>query len=984
MSGLFRYKFFSLVSLLSLAIYSNGASFTTLPIRMPGAKPLKNDAYLCTAVKLPSRSQYIVRFEPKSDPKIAHHMLLFGCNQPGSKESIWDCGSSSECNGDNNILFAWANGATAKNLPKGVGFKVGKTAKINYIVLQVHYKHKLRKDAKSDNSGFVLHSTPQRQPYLAGIFLLWSGDVDIPPEKTGVHSDIVCQYNQQTTMYAFAYRTHAHGLGRVITGYEVKHNNWTLLGRGNPQEPQAFYPMDGIHKISTGDKLAARCTYDSKGHHLPGHVYIGSTGKDEMCNFYIMYYRDANEPEVADAACSDQTTHDYSLTFPVDSDAPLKTKSSTHKIHETPATKSPDHKHSSKSHTVTKKPIQNNHKQISTSPLKHEESNTHMTKHKMPENPSQPSTSSVENHHHNSQLMDNYKIVKNWPKLDQDHLGQLTGVALDSKGHVLLFHRGKRTWNINSFNENNEFLIDTPIQEFTVLTLNANTGTVIGRWGKNMFYLPHGLTVDHHDNIWLTDVGSHQVFKFPSNGGSKPLLVLGEKFVPNSDESHFCKPTAVAVEKSGNFYVADGYCNSRIVKFTAKGKFVDEWGQYGLNKGSFDVPHSLALDEASHRLYIADRENSRVQSLDTTTGLFDPPIYSQQFELIFAVDFNPHSGLLHAINGNSYDKNGPVKGFTLRATDGHLLKTWPSVKQHFTHPHDIISSADDVDLYVVEVGPNKVWKLSKRKPFKLHDNKASFPAFCMLEHDTGPCRAAMPRWYFDAKARSCTRFIYGGCSGNENNFASKRECEAKCTQIVNSNKQQGKDNSGHISEMTLNNLPSKQGKQEEDTKRTEVSSSLPYHGNNTAKPMTLHETDDWRNAAGEDEGNESNLHAAAVWRQHHNTSTNLTTPHLIEKNRQNSNDNISAGGMIPALVILSVLAVPIVFLLLISIALRIRAYRRDTRYKANRLLKTDNEGLAVGHTRGWLSYLNCFKRQTYGFDKVNMAEFYSDSDSDGV
>lgn len=111
------------------------------------------------------------------------------------------------------------------------------------------------------------------------------------------------------------------------------------------------------------------------------------------------------------------------------------------------------------------------------------------------------------------------------------------------------------------------------------------------------------------------------------------------------------------------------------------------------------------------------------------------------------------------------------------------------------------------------------------------------------------------------------------------------------------------------------------------------------------------------------------------------SGANHTRP--IEKDQSNDSDE-AMGGMIPALIILSVLAVPIVFLLLISIALRIRAYRRDTRYKTNRLLKTDKEGLAVGRTRGWWSYLNCCARQSYGFDKVNLAEFYSDSDSEGV
>lgn len=78
--------------------------------------------------------------------------------------------------------------------------------------------------------------------------------------------------------------------------------------------------------------------------------------------------------------------------------------------------------------------------------------------------------------------------------------------------------------------------------------------------------------------MWVTDVALHQVFKF-SQGGGNPLLSLGVAFVPGNDDDHFCKPSAVAVMSTGDFFVSDGYCNTRIIKFDKNGKFLIQWGR---------------------------------------------------------------------------------------------------------------------------------------------------------------------------------------------------------------------------------------------------------------------------------------------------------------------------------------------------------------------------------------------------------------------
>ncbi|KAL6078867.1 hypothetical protein STEG23_020309 [Scotinomys teguina] len=57
----------------------------------------------------------------------------------------------------------------------------------------------------------------------------------------------------------------------------------------------------------------------------------------------------------------------------------------------------------------------------------------------------------------------------------------------------------------------------------------------------------------------------------------------------------------------------------------------------------------------------------------------------------------------------------------------------------------------------------------------------SYEEYCVPKAVTGPCRAAFPRWYYDAEKNSCERFTYGGCQGNKNNHLSQETCIQRCS-----------------------------------------------------------------------------------------------------------------------------------------------------------------------------------------------------------
>ena len=149
------------------------------------------------------------------------------------------------------------------------------------------------------------------------------------------------------------------------------------------------------------------------------------------------------------------------------------------------------------------------------------------------------------------------------------------------KDNAFFLERGGRKW------PDSDVLDQTPIAGPTVFRFEGRTGRLLGIWGRNAFALPHGLTVDLKDNIWVTDVAWHQVFKFSHDG--RLLLTLGERGKPGDDSSHFNRPTEVAVAPDESFYVSDGYGNSRVLKFAADGTFLFQWGTKGKEPGQLDV-----------------------------------------------------------------------------------------------------------------------------------------------------------------------------------------------------------------------------------------------------------------------------------------------------------------------------------------------------------------------------------------------------------
>jgi peptidylamidoglycolate lyase len=135
-------------------------------------------------------------------------------------------------------------------------------------------------------------------------------------------------------------------------------------------------------------------------------------------------------------------------------------------------------------------------------------------------------------------------------------------------------------------------------------------------WGEAPYKLAHGIRIDKDGFIWVTDNSDNLVQKFSADG--KLLLTVGKKGMAgdNTSQDAFDGPADVFVTPNGDFYVADGYRNSRVVQFSKEGKFIRIiGGTKGTEPGQFNLPHAVVADSKG-RLIVADAENSRVQVFD--------------------------------------------------------------------------------------------------------------------------------------------------------------------------------------------------------------------------------------------------------------------------------------------------------------------------------------------------------------------------------
>ncbi|WP_247714832.1 peptidyl-alpha-hydroxyglycine alpha-amidating lyase family protein [Qipengyuania mesophila] len=269
--------------------------------------------------------------------------------------------------------------------------------------------------------------------------------------------------------------------------------------------------------------------------------------------------------------------------------------------------------------------------------------------------------------------------------------GEVSAVDTDSHGHVFVLQRAGRVWE--------EPFPSDPVAE-PVVSMFAPNGTLLASWGVGETVMPHGLSVDAKDKVWITDVQREQLLRFSHDGTLE--MTLGERGVSGADHTHFGRPADVAFD-GDKVFVADGYVNSRIIVFDREGHYLAQWGHEGSGSGGLAIPHSVAVKDG--KVYVADRENARIR------------IYSEAGRLLQSLDT---PGYPYAVKPLGQGYFVSLEGRDAGERTGAIIRVWRPdgtveriLDAHGPGPtkgHDLAIGADGT-IYVADVEGRRVLAL---------------------------------------------------------------------------------------------------------------------------------------------------------------------------------------------------------------------------------------------------------------------------------
>lgn len=282
-----------------------------------------------------------------------------------------------------------------------------------------------------------------------------------------------------------------------------------------------------------------------------------------------------------------------------------------------------------------------------------------------------------------------YEVIEGWAKLPPTiSLGYTHGIVVDSSNQVYVFHTGKQS--LVKFDEE---------------------GNYVGAWGDQFEGGAHGCYLHQEEDgefLYVTDTSRGLMVKLTLDG--QELLTIEKPNRPDIyDDDHKFVPTDVAVAANGDIYIADGYGQSYIHRYTSRGQYIASWGGVGRGAGQLNCPHGISIDVRGPEpvVYVADRGNNRIQvfTLDgqhirfITNDIDLPDSFYYSGDEMFIPDL--HSRI------TIFDKNDELITHLGEDQQAYKQEGWPNLPKsyyrpdRFSSPHGVCVDSNQ-NVYVAE------------------------------------------------------------------------------------------------------------------------------------------------------------------------------------------------------------------------------------------------------------------------------------------